>query len=180
VHRVVERARGAARTIVIDEVSHGYGQPPSFWRSLFAFPLVLIPLHLILLLFAVLWAGGGRFGAPLRDGDGQPAGKEGLIANIAALLRLGRHDRHLVVRYLQGARRDVEQRLRVPPDLAPPRAVAWLDAQAEARGVASRLAALEADVVDTSRSAAASTLVVLARRIHQWREEMIRGSGFRT
>lgn len=95
---VFERARGKG-AIVFDETLHGVRIEPSLWHALGRFPLVLVPVHLLLLAALVAWMANGRFGAALAPAPALGAGKAFLIDNVAALLRRGTSPLHALHRY---------------------------------------------------------------------------------
>ncbi len=112
--------------IVIDEVIHEHGAEPGFWDELTSFPLVLVPFHLLFLTAVLLWAGMGRFGAPLRARAALGRGRLVLIDNIADLLGIRKHAVLVANRYVEGTVREVAESASLPArteawrDLAPP------------------------------------------------------------
>ena len=175
--KMFKTAREDRETIVFDETLHGFAREPSFWRSLFRFPLVLVLLQLVFACGVLLWAAAGRFGAPLPAPRGLKAGKEFLIGNIASLLHRGGHGANVLRRYYQAAAVDVHRRLRGAGRPGSKTAREWLDRYGAARSVTdglTELRRLTEDVVRAKRTPAAIQLKI-ARRIHRWREEMIHG-----
>jgi hypothetical protein len=174
---LVEHLRGGGG-VVIDESLHGYRGEDSVWRSLFEFPLVLATLQAVLALGALLLATTRRFGAPLPAAPPLAAGKRFLIDNIASLLHFGGHAGHTLVRYLDTTVRAVGRTLHAPVDLDDAGLRAWLARHGEARGIAIRLADLEAEVTaaSASRRRHLTKIALAAERVHRWKQEMLRGA----
>jgi hypothetical protein len=166
---MLDLARREHDAVVIDETLHGFGKEPSLFRSLFEFPLGLATIQALLAAAVLLWAAMGRFGAPRPPAPPLEAGKKALIGNIAALLAYGGHGAHALRRYLDGAVAEVRAALHVPAELKTAEADERLDG---AHG-AIRLRDLRALVKVESRDR--RRILAIARRIHRWREETIRG-----
>jgi len=167
---IVDLARGGKDAVVVDETLHGFGKEPSLFRSLFEFPLGLATIQALLAAAVLLWAAMGRFGAPHPAAPPIEAGKQALIGNIAALLALGGHSMHALRRYFEVAVAEVRARLHVPAGLKAAQADEWLD-----RGRTTvRLSDLREIVKEEGRGDRRRVLVI-ALRIHRWREEMIGG-----
>jgi hypothetical protein len=155
--------------VVVDETLHGHVSLPSVWRELATFPLSLAPASALLALLALVWAGTGRFGAPVPAGPGLRAGKLTLIDNIAELMRSGDHVAFALDRFLQLTVQEVARRTHAPPG-AEPRA--WLAQLERTRRPHTGLDALDREV----RAVRAEGALAAAARIHRWRQEMIDGS----
>ncbi len=166
---MLDLARGDQDAVVIDETLHGFGKEPSLFRSLFEFPLGLATIQALLATAVLLWAAMGRFGAPHPPAPPLEAGKKALIGNIAALLAYGGHGAHALRRYLDGAVAEARAALHIPAGLKAAEAEERLD---RAHG-AVRLRDLR--VLVNKQSADRRHILAIARRIHRWREETIRG-----
>jgi len=160
--------------VVFDETLHGFVREPSLYRALFEFPLVLPTLQAAAAVALLLWASMARFGAPRPVRPALEPGKEFLIGNTAELLRFGGHTTHVMARYFRNSVADVRARLHVAAALDDAEARELLDRNAEARDIPGNLETLERQVHSDQRP------LVVARRIHRWREEMIHGRGERT
>ncbi|MCC6996271.1 MAG: hypothetical protein IT370_16800 [Deltaproteobacteria bacterium] len=169
------RRQGA---VVIDEAHHGFERQSSLLTMMGSFPWVLIPLGGLLTVLALLWAGAGRFGAPLPTAAPMARGKQALLDNTAELLRSGGHTGHVLDRYLKNAMQDVGQRLNAGAQVAPAALSGWLSRTGRARGVSVDLEKLSADVAALPREGPRleARALVTARAIHRWRQEMIDGS----
>ncbi len=164
--------------VVIDEAHHGFERQSSLLTMMASFPWVLIPLGGLLTVIALLWAGAGRFGAPLPTAAPMARGKQALLDNTAELLRSGGHTGHVLDRYLKNAMQDVGQRLNAGAQVAPAALSGWLSRTGRARGVSIDLEKLSADVAALPREGPRleARALVTARAIHRWRQEMIDGS----
>ena len=176
--RLVERLRSQGGVVVLDETLHGHESQASIWRELFSFPLVLVPLHLLLLLGILLWATMGRFGAPQKPAPALEPGTTFLVTSTADLLRHGTSAPRVLKRYLDVVRREVAAALNAPQDLKDEALDAWLDRVAARRDVALRTEDLRAAVVHAQDKP--PRVRAAAREIHQWREEILHGSVRRT
>lgn len=167
-------------TVVFDETLHGFQKEPSMWRALFEFPLGLATVHVLLAALVLLWASMGRFGKPLAPPPVIEPGKAFLIRNTATLLRFGSHAGHTLARYREAAVRDVARALHAPRDVHGPEALArWLARVERGKGVTRTLSELDRELEANARAATPgghTRAVRTARRIYQWREEMIGGS----
>ena len=160
--------------VVFDEITHGYGEPPSLFRVLTRFPLVLATLQLVLCALLAAWAALVRFGPRRAAPPPLAPGKDFLVRNTAALLRFGGHDREALQRFLAHAIATVRHALHAPDTLSHAQLVGWLDRVAAARGLTASLAELEEDVAAAPRSA--HRVIELADAVHRWRMEMMHGA----
>jgi len=175
--QVLERARGGAdRAVIFDETLHGHERPASLWAELVRLPLLPATLHAGLVIGILVWSGLGRFGAPLPRERPLAPGHRVLIDNTAALLRLGGHSGYTLRRYLESALHDVTQALHAP-EKSPEDLRAWLRQLGTIRGVSQDIVALEArvDEIRSRPRPSVAAAVAAARRIHHWKEEMLRG-----
>jgi hypothetical protein len=175
---LVEYLREGEAAVVIDETLHGHEVRPTVWRELVEFPLVLATAHGVLLLVVLAWAAVRRFGAPERPPPAIEPGKGFLIENTAELLRYGGHSGHTLRRYWFNTLQEVGQRLNAPSHLGSVELRRWLDELATERGVEPPveelgLAVDELGVASERRQGRA--VLRLARRIHDWRKDMLDG-----
>jgi hypothetical protein len=161
--------------VVFDETLHGFAEEPSLWKALFRFPLAVVSLHVLLLMVVVVWAGLGRFGPARGAPPALAAGKEYLVRNTAALLRVAGHHSHALERYFTGAVDTVRAELHAPRDLATVDLPAWLERVRVARGGSIPFPELRDQVADAVRSRSARAVLAAADRVHRWRLEMTHG-----
>jgi len=176
---VVDEARGARQALVIDETLHGHEQVPSLWRDLLRFPLWPALLQAALALGFWLWSGWGRFGAPLPEPVGLAAGKSVLIDNTASLLAAAGHSSYTLGRYFDVALFDVARALHAPPGAKPPAIEQIVRAAGRRKGATVDFGQLREQVERLKRLAGArpEAVVSVARRVHRWRNELVRGGG---
>ena len=175
--RALEHMNPAGGLIVVDETIHGFTQPPSLWRSLFAFPFVVVTVQAVATLVVLMLAATERFGAPLPLPRVLPEGKAALLANTADLLSLGGHGRDLLRRYARVTLRDVARRLQLPAGLTRDEMIARLDRIAEARGIGDRFAEIDALVgASALRFGDGGRILQAAGRLFRWKREMLNGS----
>jgi hypothetical protein len=174
--RIVERLARPGGPVVVDEVLHGFEEEPTVFKELFRFPLVLAVLSVLFALLLGLWAGMGRFGAPLPPPRTLEPGKRFLIDNTAELLRLGGHSSRTLQRYWQTSFQAVCQDLHAHPALSPRQRREWLAKLGERRGTED-LSKLEREVEALSKAQAdPARVVALASRIYRWRTEIVHGT----
>jgi hypothetical protein len=161
--------------VVFDETLHGFAEEPSLWKALFRFPLAVVTLHVVLLMVVVVWAGLGRFGPARGAPPALAAGKEYLVRNTAALLRVAGHHSHALERYFTGAVEAVRAELHAPRDLATVDVPTWLERVRVARGGTIPFPELRDQVAEAVRSRNARTVLAAADRVHRWRLEMTHG-----
>jgi hypothetical protein len=97
----------ATDTVVIDEVLHGFGQQLSLGSALGRFPLVLVPLHALLLVLLVIAAGAVRFGPPRRVAPALGRGPQEVIGVAASVFAAGRPAPQLAAGYVRRVLADV-------------------------------------------------------------------------
>jgi len=90
-----------ASSLVVDEVLHGFYQPPSLWTELLALPLLPVTLHVVGLTLLAIAAASARLGAPRPAPPRVPPGKRALVDSTAALLDGGGHHTESVRHYLR-------------------------------------------------------------------------------
>ncbi len=174
---VLGYARRPGQTVVLDETLHGHERAPSLWRELFTFPLAVASVQGAFVVAFLVWAGLGRFGAPLPAPSPLSAGKGVLVENTAALLRLGGHSAYTLGRYLESLKHEVARTLHAPAGLAPAELRDRLRRLGRRRRVTEDLAALETSVtrLREERAPAPAAVLAIARRVHRWRQEMLGG-----
>jgi hypothetical protein len=168
------------RDIVVDETSHGHLVPPSIWRMMLEFPMVILTAQGLLLILLVAWVSVVRFGVPDRADDTIRPGVSYLITNTAALLAFGGYSASALNEYLDFSIRDVARHLRLSAVCSRPELVATLDQLGEQRGLARSLSEVITGMEKTgsrSRTVAAHRRVRLARRIHDWKKEILNHAG---
>ncbi len=163
------------RGVVVDETIHGFYRNEGLMAEIGRFPLVLLPLHGLMLLALVLWAGMGRFGKPRAPASALQAGRQILIDNTARLLDHGGHTAASLRRYYAQTMRIVGQQLAVPADLKLEELTRRLQQLSDARQLRIDLEAIGRGITNLSQRAGDQYSVRLAQSLHQWREEMLHG-----
>jgi uncharacterized protein DUF4350 len=185
---LIDALRGRDGSVVFDETVHGFVvRPVSPLLLLFRFPFVVATVQGLLAIALLLWTTLGRFGAPQTAPPALRAGREGLLTNMAKLVEFTGHQDVMVKRYVQETVRDVAHQLHAPRELMGAEVtgagvtgaglIAWLQRVGLARGVAIDCEAVlrQAAEAGTARRRSPSTLVRLARDIHQWKGEIVDG-----
>jgi len=176
--RLLDALRPPGGAVIFDETVHGYWLPPSLWRTLFQVPFVIPVILAVAGILVVAWSATARFGSPLPARPALVPGKTALIDNTASLLRFGGHGSAIVKRYADVTLRDVAHRLNAPRRLQGPDLIQWVDRIGEARGARHRFRELQdrADMLEGNIRSDAPRLARLARRLFQWKREIIDGS----
>lgn len=167
----------AAQGLVFDETIHGFNRVPGLLAESLRFPMALGVLQSLLLLGVVLWAGMGRFGKPLPAAPALGAGKEVLIDNTAKLLVNGGHAGDSLFLYFRQVTRAVAAHYFLPPDLPDAQRIARLQRITHLHGLTWDLTALERSIhqlPDGRRGGDGAARI--ARRLYDWRMEMMNGN----
>jgi len=176
--RLLEALRPPDGAVIFDETVHGYWQPPSLWRTLFQVPFAIPVILAFAAVLVVAWSATARFGSPLPAKPALVPGKTVLIDNTASLLRFGGHGSAILKRYTAVTLRDVAHRLNAPRKLKGAALIAWVDRVGEARGAKRKFRDLQdrADTLEGNVRRDGPRLARLARRLYQWKREIIDGS----
>lgn len=163
---------------VFDETIHGFNGAPGLLAEAIRFPMVLAVLHGALLLAVVLWAALGRFGKPLSPRLGMEGGKEVLIESTAQLLNSGGEVADSADRYYRQTLRGVAGAFGLPLGLAEGELRIQLQKLTERAGVRFDLERCETTLRELQGAdrKARVRAVALARRLYQWRMEMMHGN----
>lgn len=166
--------------VIFDEVIHGLEQAPNMLRLAFEPPFLTATIAFALAALTALLAGITRLGAAMPAEPPLAAGRETLLHNTAELLEYGGGAGAVMARYPQLIAADVAQRLHVPKTLDEAGQLAWLDRRASRRGLAHNasdlLAMAEALSKQKDHRGRARQLSEMA---HQWKQEMLHGTGRR-
>ncbi len=176
--RLFDMLRPAGGAVIFDEAVHGYWQPPNLWRALLELPFV-VPVFLALAtVLIVAWAATARFGSPLPARPPFISGKTTLIENTASLLRFGGFGSAILKRYADATLRDVADRLNAPRKLEGAALIAWVDRVGTRRGAQRKFKDLYDRASERGGHARRDgpRLARLARRLYQWKREVIDGS----
>lgn len=162
------------QAVIFDLTLHGFGRPRSILRLLLEPPLLGFTLCLLFAAGLVFWQAANRF-APHRKGDRAVAlGKKALADNTAALVRLARRERSMATPYAQLVRQQAARAVAAPPNLSRDGLTQLLDRLAARQGVQTDFETLSAEA-DQARNA--GDLMVVVRKLLNWKSEMTRGRG---
>jgi hypothetical protein len=175
---VIERLRANPGSVVFDETVHGFGAAPaSPVLLLFEFPFVVATVEILIAVALLLWATLARFGAAQTRPPALSAGRSGLLSNMAALIEDTGQQETIIRRYVAETVRDVGRQLHAPREISGNRLVGWLQRVGSARGTKIDCGAVIKELagVTGGRRRNISVLLRLARRIHEWKGEIIDG-----
>ncbi|MFN0060441.1 MAG: DUF4350 domain-containing protein [Planctomycetota bacterium] len=174
---IIDRLRGLDGNVVFDEVLHGHGHTPSVWREMFAFPMLLVTLQVLIGLAALLWSTMGRFGGLVPAPVAIAAGKEALVQNISELLLLGGHSADTARRYLRGTLRDVCEGLHLDATLADDALELRLAEISRVRQAEASYARMRAELAHLKpRGRQRLTALRVARAVYEWKQELLRAT----
>jgi hypothetical protein len=165
--------------IVFDETIHGFKMSEeSPINIMFRFPMWIVTLMTVLAGGIMVYAGSGRFGAPVPEVREMDFGKSILIENSARLLDYGGHHSYVLKRYVTMTLREAARALRAPDGMDEPALVIWLDRVGHARGVNMSVASiLEAIHYGERHGEKKLTMLYEAvRNVHSWKGEILNGS----
>ncbi len=175
---IVEMARVGDGPIVFDETSHGFELRPSVGRTLTEFPLALVTIQFLILMLLTLWAALVRFGMPTPVRFGLARGKELSIENTAELLSFGGYANYSTERYVKQTVRLVAERLHLPDDMSDQKIIERLAELGQGRDVDQDIKRMVAEAenltLGDSRKPRRRELLNLAKRIHEWKQHILR------
>jgi hypothetical protein len=160
--------------IIFDVRLNGLGHERSVLRLLFDPPFLAVTLCLAAAAALAGFQAACRFGPIRREPRALALGKQALVDNSAALIRLARRERHMGGRYAALVRDLAARAVGAPRDLTGDPLVAFLDRVGEQRGAIERLSKLSEEArlaPDRDR------LTSAARKLFRWRLEMTRERG---
>ncbi len=162
--------------IVFDQRVHGFDERPNLASTLLDFPLVLMSAQVVIAVTLLVLASLQRFGAPNRAIPDRADGKTELIEATTALLRRAGHAGYALGRFRDAVTYSVARRLHVSPKMNAVRLHEVLDRLGERRGVSVNISVLskEIDALRVRRVGPTRALAA-ARRLSQWKQEMLRG-----
>ena len=163
--------------VIFDETVHGFTVSPDLWQALLGFPLNLAILQSLLAVAVLVWAAGGRFGAPLPPRPRLEAGKQVLIANTASLFEYAGNLADILGRYHEACLRDLGRHLHIPRDIEGAALVHWLNQVGDARGTFKRYSEVNAEVSAAIAGPGTPVASILRAAVHlyRWKQEMIHG-----
>lgn len=171
---VIDSVAAPEQAVVFDLTLHGFGRPRSILRLLLEPPLLGFTLCLLFAAGLVFWQAANRF-APHRKGDRAVAlGKKVLADNTAALVRLARRERSMARPYADLVRQQAAKAVAAPPNLSRDGLTQLLDRLATRQGVQTDFETLSTEA-DQARNA--GDLMVVVRKLLNWKSEMTRGRG---
>lgn len=157
--------------VIFDLTQHGFTRPRSLLRLALEPPL--LGATLVMLALAVL-AGVqavARFGPSLRARRAVALGKTALADNTAGLIRLARREARMTPLYAELIRASAARAIGAPRGLEGQALDDFLDRVSRTVGATHTYSAL----AERARAATVSDLTRVARDLHAWKQELIRG-----
>ena len=160
--------------IMFDVRLNGLGRERSVLRLLFEPPFLAVTLCLATAAALAGFQAACRFGPIRRSPRALALGKQALVDNSAALIRLARREPHMGGRYALLVRDFAARAVGAPRELAGDPLIAFLDRLGEQRGAIGRLSTLSEEARLASDR---DRLATVARKLFRWRLEMTRERG---
>ena len=157
--------------VVFDVTLNGFKRGRSLLKLALEPPLLGVTIVLLAAAAMMGLHAVGRFGPPQRAQGGPALGKQALADNSAALVRMARREHRMAPGYAALVRDSVARAVGAPRDLDAAELDALLDRLAASRAGAERISELTAAAQSAGDDAA---LMAVARRLYQWRREMVR------
>lgn len=169
---ILNALRGEGGPVYFDVTLNGISARNNLLKLLLTPPLLGFTLCAVAAALLMGWHAMARFGPAVREDRALALGKQALVDNSAGLFRMAGKEHELAPAYVRlteqlAARAAGGERAHPGGD----ERLAWLDRMAAQKGIEARLADLEREA-ETARTR--HDLLVLARRLHQWRSEMTR------
>jgi len=165
---LIESLRQGNGPVVFDVTLNGLRREPSLLRAIFAPPFLGATLCAILVAILIGFHAAVRFGSPPAPQPVYARGKQALAANAADMIRLLHREPHMATRYVLTTRNLVLRAfgLRRQSELQ--------DSDDPFRARESETPHSYGELLDEARRVEnRSDLVALARRLSQWREDML-------
>ncbi len=155
--------------IIFDVRLNGLGRGRSVLRLLFQPPLLAVTLCLAAAAGLAGVQAACRFGPIRRRPRAIALGKQALVDNSAALIRMAGRESHMAGRYALATRDLAARAVGAPRDLVGSALVAFLDRIGDQRGAVGRLSTLsEAAALASDRD----SVTAASRKLFQWRQGM--------
>lgn len=157
--------------VVFDATLHGFKRTRSLLRLALEPPLVGATLVLVALALLAGLQAGVRFGPARQARRAVALGKTALADNTAGLIRLAGREPRMIPLYARLIRASAARAIGAPRTLEGPALDEFLDRVSANVGAASTFTAL----AERARAATASDMMRVARDLHLWKQELIRG-----
>ncbi|MDG2527832.1 hypothetical protein [Caulobacter endophyticus] len=157
--------------VIFDVTLHGFKRTRSLMRLVLEPPLLgatLVAAALALLAGAQAFA---RFGPPLRSRRAVALGKAALADNTAGLVRLARREHRMAPLYARLIQASAARAIGAPRGLDGQDLIDFLDRVSRIVGATHTYSAL----AERALTATPSDLMAVARDLHTWKQELIRG-----
>ncbi len=165
---IIDRLRADGGPVIFDVTLNGLGQERTLLKLAFSPPFLAVTLCLAAAAALAGFQAFCRFGPVKRPERALALGKEALVDNTAALMRLAGRDHTTGGAYANITRDLAAKSLGAPKSLSGDELAAFLDRVAEKRGLNDRLSTL----APLARAAPdRARLTALAERLFQWRLE---------
>ena len=168
---ILRHLRSGDGPVIFDVVPNGLGKARSLLRLLFDPPFLAVTLCLTAAAALAGFQAVCRFGPVRRAPRAFALGKEALVDNSAALIRLAGRETRMAGRYAVLTRDLAARAVGAPRELAGQGLTDFLDRLAVGRGATDRLSHLTTLAEHPGDRA---RLVAVARRLFDWRLEMTR------
>jgi hypothetical protein len=157
--------------VIFDLTQHGFTRPRSILRLALEPPLVGATLVLVALAILAGIQAAVRFGPAQEKRRALALGKTALADNTAGLIRLARREHRMAPLYARLVQASAARAIGAPRGLEGPALDDFLDRVGKTVGAAHSYSAL----AERARDAGPADLMAVARDLHTWKQELIRG-----
>lgn len=168
---MLELIRAPDTPVIFDLTLHGFKRTRSLVRLAVEPPLLGATLVLVALIVLAGAQAVARFGPPRHARRAVALGKTALADNTAGLIRLAGREARMTPLYAGLVRTSAARAIGAPRGLEGQALDDFLDRVSTTVGASSTYSAL----AERARAATASDLIAVARDLHIWKQELIRG-----
>jgi hypothetical protein len=168
---LLDLIRARDTPVIFDLTQHGFTRPRSLLRLALEPPLLGATLVLLALAILAGIQAAVRFGPAREKRRALALGKTALADNTAGLIRLARREHRMAPLYARLVQASAARAIGAPRGLEGPALDDFLDRVGKTVGAAHSYSAL----AERARDASPADLMAVARDLHIWKQELIRG-----
>ncbi len=157
------------KDVIVDEIAHGLGRPPSVLRALLTHPGIYITLQILLIGLFLAWLVGVRFRPPLAE----PKRSRSLEEQIKAFAHItcaGNQHEYFLGKYLKSVIQELAERFPMIVPMPMSQKIEYLDQLGKAFGNPYSILSLYQKSLRVHHP---RNISFIAKGIHQWKERMI-------
>ena len=157
------------KNLLIDEIAHGFGAPPSILKALLTYPALCITLHSIVIAIFIAWSTGKRFYAPLPSPKRNRSLEEQIKAFAGITCSSKKHS-YFLQKYIKYIIQEVEEHY---PCLLTLKFNEKLDYLEEIGKIRKNPYSIRELYIKSKKNKTGSNVNAMAKRIYKWKKQMI-------